>query len=99
MNRRERRIAEKRGRNEEAGGAADRQPVQSPSVPVMPVVGDPGKPGLLLRMISRALLSQFVLDRVHQPHVLGMLSDVARQSGRMDALIRIQAKLLASERG
>lgn len=63
-------------------------------VPVMPVVGRAEKPGLLLRLISRVMLSQFVVNRVHQPSVLRTLSEVARQSGRIDALMRIEARLL-----
>lgn len=70
-----------------------RQEMLAAPQPVLPVVGDPGRPGFLLRVAARLLLSPFAIRRVNHPHVLNLLGDVARQSGRMDALLQIQAKL------
>lgn len=94
MNRKARRLAEKKGRlvQEPADGLGFTQKPQSHT---FPVVADSGKPSLLLRIFSRILLSNFVISRVRQPEVLRLLGDVARQSGRMDSLLRIQSKLQA----
>ena len=85
MNRRDRRAAKK-------------TPTPEPSapgkpLPMAPVVAADERPGVLLRVFARLLLSSFVVKRTNNPQVLRMLREVARQAGRMDALLRIQAKL------
>jgi hypothetical protein len=60
-------------------------------LPVSPVVANAGKPGLVLRIVAGVLCSGFVLKRVEHPDVLVMLSELARQAGRMDAVLKIQA--------
>jgi hypothetical protein len=49
------------------------------------VLADAGKPSVLLRVAAKLLLSSFVLDRVRHPQVLQLLTEVARQAGRLDA--------------
>lgn len=87
MSRRDRRAAasQEKLRNRETAGT---------SVPlVAPIVEKPRKIGLLLRLFSRILLSKWVMRRVSHPQVLATLGEVARQSGRMDVLVEIQARL------
>lgn len=86
MNRRDRRIAAKRSR--EVG----QEPTVKTSVQTAPVVAAPKKAGVFLRIFSRLLLSSWVINRVSHPQVLHALSEVARQSGRMDALMLLQRK-------
>jgi len=49
---------------------------------------------ILVRIFSRLLLSRFVVDRIEQPYLLNMLSEIARQTGQVNAFLRIKARLL-----
>lgn len=95
MNRRTRRSAEKKAKN-----TPTTTPVSAPNkpLPTAPVVADPGRPGMFLRIVAKVLLSRFALKRVNHAQVLHLLREVARQSGRMDALMQIQEKLKLNER-
>ncbi len=86
VNRRERRSAEKRGRSPKE------TPDGSGVLPAAPVVAAAGKPGFLLRAVAKVLLAQWVLRRVNHPQVLGLLSEVARQTGRFDVVTQISKK-------
>lgn len=90
MNRRERRATKK--------NVTTAPPSPGKPLPMAPVVGADERPGLFLRVFARALVSAFVIKRVSNPEVLRMMREVARQSGRMDALLRIQTKLDADGR-
>lgn len=78
--------------NEKKGTAEIRTPGPQPQQ-AFPVMQDPGKPSLALRVLARVILSRFVLKRVNHPQVLFMLAEVARQARRMDAAAYIQTKL------
>jgi hypothetical protein len=60
--------------------------------------GIAGSPSLALRLISRLLLSAWVLRRVHHPDLLGLLLQVAQQVGRTDAVVQLTTKLYSSQR-
>lgn len=51
------------------------------------------RPGLALRLVSAILLSSWVLRRVKNPEVLGMLLEVARQAGRDDIVRKLGERL------
>jgi hypothetical protein len=90
MNRRYRRTAAKQEKNQ-ANQAAAYAP--DGVTPTMPIVGKQASPGLFLRLISRILLSGWVLKRVQHGQVLALLADLAGQVGRTDVLIQIHEKL------
>ncbi len=85
MNRKERRSAEKKQR-------AGRGDAGEEISPVAPIVGAPEEPGVLLRIVAHVLLAQWVLKRVKHPQVLALLSEVARQAGRLDLISQIDKK-------
>lgn len=61
--------------------------------PTVPIVAKQSSPGLFLRVVSRILLSGWVLKRVQHGQVLALLGDLAGQVGRTDALMQIHEKL------
>lgn len=86
MNRRHRRASAKQ---EKA------QPAYNPDgsvAPAAPIVAKPESAGLGLRIASRLLLSKWVLKRVQHRQVLGVLAELAAQSGRTDALMLIEER-------
>lgn len=94
MNRHQRRAAAK------SGSAAP--PGTEPDVVLTAKAGDDGsakvfasataKPGLLLRILSKVILSGWVLNRVNHPQLLALLEDVAVQAGRPEVVVQIQSK-------
>jgi len=91
MNRRNRRAAAKQERMPQNNETPyDPSGSVTPYAPVVPV---PASGGFFLRLIARFLLSRWVVKRVQHPHVLSILSDLAGQAGRMDAMMQIQEKL------
>ncbi len=67
--------------------AAAKQPQQStatrPAYAVDPIATVPaGKPGFVLRMVAKVMLSHWVLRRVRHPDVERILASVAFQVGR-----------------
>lgn len=83
MNRHDRRSADRAGRQSEN------------VVPPAPAaaLADGVKPRFFLRLVSGILLSNFVLNRVHHPQVLKLLREVAKESRRTDAMLKIQARM------
>jgi hypothetical protein len=67
------------------------QRLRDDALPAAPVLADAGKPGILLRIAAAVLCSGVVLKRIHHPDVLALLGELARQAGRMDAVLKIQA--------
>lgn len=86
MNRRIRRAAVKQEQSRPAYNPAESV------TPVAPIVAKPGTAGLGLRIASRLLLSKWVIRRVQHRQVLGLLAELAAQSGRADALMLIEEK-------
>ncbi len=91
MNRQQRRAAESRQRR----GVSPGRDGGDMSDPAQPDSGasDPPRPGLMLRLTSKILLSGWVLRRVRHPQVLAMLREVARQSGRADIVDSLTQRL------
>lgn len=90
MNRKERRAAEKQDQERPRN-------ISQPGVDgIAPIVAKPENVSFALRVSARILLSDWVLKRVNHPHVLLALSQLAEQSGRMDALMKLDHKLRQS---
>ncbi|MBX7198918.1 MAG: hypothetical protein K1X51_06030 [Rhodospirillaceae bacterium] len=77
MNRHKRRAAAKQAQSTPEPGAALPQAVAPVETPF-------GKPGLVLRMFAKILLSDWVLKRVHHPDVRRALASLAAQAGRLE---------------
>lgn len=77
MNRHRRRASAKQGQSAPA-------PTTAPQAAATPIQALPGKPGLVLRLFAKALLSKWVLKRVHHPDVRRALASLAMQAGKVD---------------
>ena len=66
--------------------AAGKQPAPAtlPAPAIAPVVGYSGKPGFVLRMFAKVLLSKWVLKRVNHSDIRRVLASLAAQAGRTD---------------
>ncbi len=91
MNRKDRRGAAKQDKERVAKISG------SPVDVSAPIVAKPERAGFMLRAMSRILLSQWVLKRVHHPAALFALSQIAQQTGRMDVLMQLNNKLNAGQ--
>ena len=86
MNRHDRLTAEKQGHT------------PGPTTATPGNAGAATRPSLALRIVSKALLAKWVLDRVHHPDLIAILIQVAHQVGRADAIARLTVKLSAPPR-
>ena len=84
MNRHERRARKASGLSEQSP-----QPTAPDSLASVP----PGQPSFLLKAFSRLLLANWVLKRVNHPDLLGILLQIAEQTGRTDAVVQLTTKL------
>lgn len=66
--------------------ATAKNPKPAPVTPAASIEPAPvyGKPGLVLRIFAKVLLSQWVLKRVNHPDLRRVLASMAVQAGRPD---------------
>ncbi len=80
---------ERRARKASGVGAESPQPATTGNFETIP----PGKPSFLLKAFSRLLLANWVLKRVNHPDLLGILLQIAEQTGRTEAVVQLTTKL------
>ena len=84
MNRHQRRARKASGVSEGSG-----QPTTADTLTPVAL----GQPSFLLKAFSRLLLANWVLKRVNHPDLLGILLQIAEQTGRTDAVVQLTTKL------